>query len=91
MNDILIFTVDTTLNHSTRAKKCAVILLKMRRNEQDLERCIINEWEIFNHSHNKGWIQISTRLSSALRLQVSNSMPENQALTCDLYTSVSHL
>ena len=42
MNKIQRFTVDATLKHDTRAKKCAEICTETRRNECDLERYIIN-------------------------------------------------
>ena len=47
INDILSTTVDSTLEYSTRAKKCKATCTKMRKNEQNLERYIINGCLVF--------------------------------------------
>ena len=40
-------TVDTNLDHNTRAKSVQKLVLKTRRNEQSLERKIISVYPMF--------------------------------------------
>ena len=75
MNNILSITVDATLKHGMRAKRCAAAYTKMRRNEQDLEHYIINVYPNFEILRIMNIYTILTQLSSMLRLQSSNGMP----------------
>ena len=48
MNDILSIKVEDNIDHTVRVQKNAQqLVLKTRRNEQNLERFIINEYPIF--------------------------------------------
>ena len=58
MNEIFRITVDDTLDHSKREKNVDQPVLKMRRNELNLENTVISESPIFKCSEKLTGMQI---------------------------------
>ena len=75
MNNILSIIVDAALQHSTREKIAQQLVLKMCRNEQDLQHSIINGCPIFETLRKKHGYENVTRLSRGLCLKGGNGMP----------------